>query len=94
MVLSSVRRPGRTWSTGHPPGACRRCILDRQAVPAHTARLGAEEGLSSSQDHLLAVQRPLRRRVLGHLLQVPGVLSVAFAFQVRARLSLGPPFDG
>ncbi len=41
-------------------------------APVATARLGAEEGLSSSQDSLLAVQRPLRRRVLGHPLQVPG----------------------
>ena len=42
------------------------------SAPAAIARLGAEEGLSSSQDNLLAVQRPLRRRVPGHPLQVPG----------------------
>jgi hypothetical protein len=42
------------------------------SAPAAIARLGAEEGLSSSQDSLLAVQRPLRRRVPGHPLQVPG----------------------
>ncbi len=47
-------------------------MLDRQVVPAAIARLGAEEGLSSSQGSLLAVQHPLRRRVLRHPLQDPG----------------------
>ena len=32
VVLSSARRPGRTWSTGHPPWARRRRMSDRPAL--------------------------------------------------------------
>jgi hypothetical protein len=49
----------------------RRMSVRRWFLPAATARLRAEEGLSSSQDSLLAVQRPLRRGALGHPLQDP-----------------------
>ena len=58
----------RSSSLGYAAAAC----WDGRLAPARIARLGAEEGLSSSQDSLLAVQRPLRRRVPGHPLQVLG----------------------
>jgi len=72
VVLSSARRPGRTWSTGHPLGrVAAACWIGRLCAGRHRPPR-AEEGLSSSQDSLLTVQHPLRRRVLGHPLQVPG----------------------
>ena len=52
-------------------------------------RPGAEEALSSSQDNLLTVPRPIRRG--GSWAPAPGSLvpSVAFAVKVPARLPLG-----
>src|SRR5438270_4552855 len=71
VVLSSARRPGHTWSTGHPLGhVAAACRISRLAARHRPPR--AEECLSSSQDSLLTVQHPLRRRVLGHPLQDPG----------------------
>ena len=58
----------RSPSLGYAAAAC----WGGRLAPARLARLGAEEGLSSSQDSLLTVQHPLRRRVLGHPLQVSG----------------------
>ena len=55
-----------SWGTSPPH------VGSTGPAPAAIAHLGPEEGLSSSQDSLLAVQRPLRRRVLGHPLQDPG----------------------
>ena len=90
--LSSARRPGLTWSTGHPWWARRRRMLEGPvgACPTAPARPGAEEGLSSSHGNLLVVPRPLRRRVLRHPLQDPWCLPWPSPSQVRARLPLGP----
>jgi len=55
------------WAAVHfpgPPVIGRRCFPDR--------RPGAQEGLSSSQDNLPTVPRPLRRGVLEHPPQEPG----------------------
>jgi hypothetical protein len=43
-------------------------VIGRRCFPGRSP--GATEGLSSSHDTLLTVPRPLRRRVLGHPLQV------------------------
>jgi hypothetical protein len=57
-----------------------RLPLDRSPLPGITGyrqacfphpQTGAEEALSSSQDNLLTVPRPIRRRVLEHPLQDP-----------------------
>ena len=48
----------------------------------------AEEGLSSSEDNLLAVPRPLRREVLRHPLQVPRCFPWPSPFRNRLGSSL------
>jgi hypothetical protein len=55
-----------------PSWARRRRMSDQPALAGRHRPPRAEEGLSSSQDSLLTVQHPLRRRVLGHPLQDPG----------------------
>ncbi len=75
-----------------------RLPLDRSPLPGIAGykqacfphpQIGAEEALSSSQDNLLTVPRPIRREVLEHPAPGSQVLSMAFAVKVSARLPLG-----
>jgi hypothetical protein len=55
------------WAAVHFPGPP---VIGRRCFPGR--RPGAQEGLSSSQDNLSTVPRPLRRGVLEHPPQEPG----------------------
>ena len=87
----SLLRPPPTPSRAavHFPGSP---VIGRRA--SRRRRPGAEEGLSSSQDNLLTVPRPLRRGVLRRPLQVPRRLPWPSPVGRRARLPLVPPNGG
>jgi len=75
-----------------PPTPSRPPATSRALVIGGPASLAA--GLSSSDDTLPTVPRPMRWGVRGHPLQVPLVPSVAFAHPSMSRLPLGPARAG
>ena len=80
-----------------------RLPLDRPPLPGITgykwacfpgSQPGAEEGLSSSQDNLLTIPRPLTPEGSSTFAPGPRTSSMAFAQRQRARLPLVPPEGG